>query len=353
MKQARSTFFGMLILLMLASPLFTKAENQETNLPTEPVLIPILIYHRVLPKASNHYDYTPELLEEHLRFFKENGYTPITALDLLEMLEQPEQLPQRPVVLTFDDGHKSHYTEVFPLLKKYGYQATFFVYTNVIAEKSEKQLTWDDLRVMRQSGMDIESHTKSHPHLTQILKDESQQAYLKRLSLELQDSKLILEKHLQQKVDLLAYPYGWYNKTIETLAVQAGYRGIFTVNWGANLPTDNPLRIKRRVMENTMSREDLKTLLAASRRPIQIIYPEDAATFAEAPEIKFKITDSSTDTVEIKVRSVIDKISQNKEGFFTWPGLKELSPGYHMIVIKGFDKENQPFIHSWGFDYQK
>ena len=352
MKQVRSIILGMFIFLILASPVFTKAENRETNFTAEPTLIPVLIYHRVIPKTSSLYDYTPELLEEHFRYLKKNGYTPITALDLLEMMEQPEQLPSKPVVLTFDDGHKSHYTEVFPLLKKYGYQATFFVYTNAIVEKSEKLLTWDELREMWQGGMDIESHTKSHPYLTQIFKDESQEAYLKRLTLELRDSKHILEEHLQQKVDLLAYPFGWYNKTVEVLAVQAEYRGIFTVNWGTNLPTEDPLRIKRRVMENTMSLEDLKTLLVAGRPSIQVIYPEDGATFYGAPEIKFKITDSRIDTVEIKVRSVIEKIFKNKDGFFIWAGLKDLNSGYYMIVIKGFDKENQPFTYSWGFEYQ-
>ncbi len=352
MKQVRSIFFMILTLLIIASPLFTKAQGRVTELQAGSTLIPVLIYHRILPKALSIYDYTPELLEGHLRFFQENGYTPITALRMIEMMGQPEQLPEKPVILTFDDGHKSHYTEALPLLKKYGYQATFFVYTDVISEKSDKQLTWDELRVMRQNGMDIQSHTKSHPHLTQALKNESKEAYLKRLINEIQGSKLILEKHLQQKVDLLAYPYGWFNQAIETLAVQAGYQGIFTVNWGANLPTENPLRIKRRVMENSISKAELERLLSARPLPIEIIHPEDAATFSKVPEIKFKITDSKTATVEIKVRSSIGKISQNEEGFFTWQGLKELRPGYHMIVIKGFNKEDQPFIHSWGFDYQ-
>lgn len=352
MKYIRSNFLWMLIILILAFPLFTEAQNGAETNPLESVLIPVLIYHRVLPKVSSIYDFTPEQLEEHLQFLKDKGYTPITALQMIEMLEQPKQFPQKPVVLTFDDGHKSHYAKVFPLLKKYSYQATFFVYTDVIAEKSLKQLTWDELRTMRLDGMDIQSHTKSHPHLTQKLKNESKQAYLERINGEFQDSKLILERHLQHKVDLLAYPYGWFNKDIETMAVQSGYRGIFTVNWGANLPTEKPIRIKRRVMENSMSMGDLQTLLTACPLPMEIVHPEDADTFAQAPEIKFKITDSRIDTVEIKVRSFIDRITQDEDGFFAWSGLKELRPGYHMIVIKCFDKENQTFINSWGFDYQ-
>ncbi len=353
MQQLRTPLFGMLIFTLLASPLFLRAQNFETEHRMGLVPIPILIYHRVITKVSSIYDYTPEQIEEHLRYFKENGYTPLTAIQLVEMMENSEELPEKPIVLTFDDGHKSHYTKVFPLLKKYGYKATFFVYTDVIAEKSEKQLTWDELRIMGREGMDIQSHTKSHPHLTQAKTNENPQIYLKRLTSEIYDSKQIIEKKLQSKVNLLAYPYGWYNKDIETIAVQARYRGIFTVNWGVNLPTQNPLRIRRRVMENTMGIADLNYLLTAYQPSIEILQPEEASRVIQAPVIKFKIADSRIETVEIKIRSVVDKITQAQDGIFTWSGLKELKPGYHMIVIKGFDKENQPFVSSWGFDYHK
>lgn len=353
MKKVCVIFLGMLIISVLASFLLSKAQGLEMEAQAEPVLIPALTYHRIIPKASSIYDYTPAQLEGHLQYFKEHGYTPITALEMVEMLANPERLPEKPVVLTFDDGHKSHYTTVFPLLKKYGYRATFFVYTDMIAEKSEKRLTWDELRTMVREGMDIQSHTKSHPYLTQTKQNESQAAYLERLQNEIHGSKVILEEKLERKVELLAYPYGWFNQTIETLAVQAGYRGVFTVNWGVNSVTENPLRIKRRVMENTMSHEDLNQILTAKPLPIEIIQPENAARIGQAPVIKFRTTDPRIDRVEVKVRSVTGQIIKDQDGFFTWSGLRSSSPGYHMIIIKGFDQENRPLINSWGFDYQR
>ena len=353
MKKVLTTFVGMLIFLVLASFLFTKAQDMEIGTESEIILIPALIYHRVISKASSIYDFTPEQLEGHLQYLKEHNYSPITALQMVEMLTNTEQLPEKPVVLTFDDGHKSHYQSVFPLLKKYGYRATFFVYTDVIAEKSEKQLTWDELREMSREGMDLQSHTKSHPYLTQVKKNEDQAMYLKRLEREIYGSKGILEEKLGRKVDLLAYPYGWFNRNIEAMAVQAGYCGLFTVNWGTNLPMENPLRIRRRVMENTMDRQELNEILTAMLLPIEIIEPEDAAKLGQAPVIKFKTTDPQIEKVEIKVRSVTDRITRDKDGFFSWSGLEELRPGYHMIQVRGFNQENQPLINSWGFDYQK
>lgn len=355
MKKNRIILLGMLISSILASCLFIKAENLKNEPEVKPVLIPVLTYHRVLPKGASTYDYTPEQLEEHLQHFKDNGYTPITALEMVDQLSTPGQLPEKPVVLTFDDGHKSHYTRVFPLLKKYGYRATFFVYTDVIGEKSEKQLTWEELRVMLQEGMDIQSHTKSHPRLTQVKKNQSQQAYLKWLTSEIYDSKQILEKKLNCKVDLLAYPYGWFNQDIERMAVQAGYKGVFTVNWGVNSLAENPLRIKRRVMENTMDPKELHRLLTVKPLPMEIIQPEDGSSLGQAPTIKFKITDSRIERVELKVRSVTEQVTLTKdqEGFYSWTGLKNLAPGYYMVIVKGFDEEGQVLMNSWGFYYQK
>lgn len=353
MGPIHSTFLKILIILILVLPVLINPEIiAEPDGPVEPVLIPVLVYHRVIPKVSSIYDYTPEQLEEHLKYLSDHGYTSITALQMVDLMDNPEQFSPKPVVLTFDDGHKSHYANVYPLLKKYGFKGTFFIYTDLIAAKSEKQLTWDELREMRQNGMDIQSHTKSHPFLTRTLKNETKAAYQKRLIREIQGSKQIIEEQLEQKVELLAYPYGWFNQDIENLAVQTGYRGIFTVNWGLNLPGDNCLRLKRRVMENNMTKEDFETILAARPLPVEIICPEDAGIITKAPEIKFKITDSQIEQVEIKVRSRVDKISRNQEDLFVWRGLQKLTPGYHMIIIKGYDQENRPYINSWGFDYR-
>ena len=154
-------------------------------------------------------------------------------------------------------------------------------------------------------------------------------------------------------MDLLAYPYGWFNQDIERMAVKAGYKGIFTVNWGVNSLAENPLRIKRRVMENTMGRKGLHRLLTVKPLSIEIIQPDDAGIVGQAPTIKFKITDSRIERVEIKVRSIARVITKDQAGFYSWTGLKNLTPGYYMVIVKGFDEEGQVLMNSWGFYYQK
>jgi peptidoglycan/xylan/chitin deacetylase (PgdA/CDA1 family) len=220
--------------------------------------IPILCYHRILLRPASSYDLTPKKLEEQLLYLKEQGYQTITASQLLAAQKRRPRPLSRPVVLTFDDGHKSHYQFVLPLLKKYGFTATFFIYPAVIAETSAEQLTWNELREMAAAGMDIESHSMTHTYLSKQRPNEEYSAYLERLDQELAGSKEVLQNRLGRPVELLAYPYGWFNKSVEIAAVKAGYKGLFTVNWGNNFPDENPLRFKRRVLGNTINQAEFE-----------------------------------------------------------------------------------------------
>ena len=164
-----------LIALILLNPIsnpfnpVVHSAIQSTNQP-----VPIVCYHRVIPKTPSIYDLTPEMLEEQFKFMKEHGYHPLTALQYINLQKTPELFPDKPVVLTFDDGNKSHYQNVFPLLKKYGYKATFFIYPSAVLNNSTKYITWSELAEMSQAGMDIESHTRDHPYLTSTTVDISQ-----------------------------------------------------------------------------------------------------------------------------------------------------------------------------------
>jgi poly-beta-1,6-N-acetyl-D-glucosamine N-deacetylase len=156
MKSYRFSFWMILLITAIIIPTLHAVADSENK------LIPILCYHRVNPKIKNIFDLTPEMLEEQLQFFKENDYHPITALQYFKSQGHPEYLPDKPVVLTFDDGNKDHYQYVFPLLQQYGFQATFFIYPAMVFEKSDYFITWDELSEMVKAGMDIESHTFSH-----------------------------------------------------------------------------------------------------------------------------------------------------------------------------------------------
>jgi peptidoglycan/xylan/chitin deacetylase (PgdA/CDA1 family) len=348
------TLIILVIMLALPSFIIAKAPASPHALVPEPIMIPVLTYHRIIPRTASIYDFTPEMLEKHFKLFKTLGYHPISAVQFLAYLRQPELMPKKPIVLTFDDGNKSHYTRVFPLLKKYGFQATFFVYPRAIKEKSNLCLTWTELKEMNEAGFDIESHSMSHPFLTRShISNGDNTAYLKWLNNELLCSKALLEYKLAKKITLLAYPYGWFDTIVESAAVQAGYQGLFTVNWGQNSLTENPLRIKRRVMDNTMRLSDIQRYISARPLALEIITPLDAGIVTSLPVIQFRLKNPTLHSITISVRSYKTALNNpDKQGVYTFDKITKLKPGFCMVIIRGYDDRNNYYMGSWGFNYQ-
>lgn len=185
---------------------------------------PILIYHTVRPyKATDtrfikEYVCTPENFEIELSYLRSKGFNPITFADLESYFSKNTTLPSNPLIISFDDGWQSQYQYALPILEKYSMRATFFVYTNVIGTKY--YMTWEEIAALRDAGMEIGSHSLSHPVLTHINNPEK----------EIFGSKKVLEDHLKIAITTFAYPFGQYNAKIVRLVKAAGYlsaRGTF------------------------------------------------------------------------------------------------------------------------------
>ena len=146
------------------------------------------------------------------------------------------------VQITFDDGYENNYSQAFPLLKKYGLRATFFITTDFIdrtigpeafgyAEPKIGPMCWDEIREMRLEGMRIGSHTRTHVNLARSDSD--------RLKAELLDSKRRIEEMAGYRVSDLAYPYGnkgSYNTAVKDAVKEAGYEHAYTNIMGSNEP---------------------------------------------------------------------------------------------------------------------
>jgi peptidoglycan/xylan/chitin deacetylase (PgdA/CDA1 family) len=189
--------------------------------PREDVRVPILVYHSVRPHKGKEsayqelYDVAPELLRRQLAYLKENGYAAISFGTLADYFDNGAPLPEKPVILSFDDGWKNQYEYAFPLLKEFETTATFFIFTNAVNRGNH--LTWGELREMRDAGISIEAHTKTHPYLIKITDPEE----LKR---EIAGSKKILEEELGAEVTSMAYPFGQYDDASIEEARAAGFR---------------------------------------------------------------------------------------------------------------------------------
>lgn len=188
---------------------------------TEKLKLPILVYHIVRPsfptdsQAVKNLAHTPELFDEELKHLGEAGYHVVSFVDLENYYRDGTLLPQKPIIISFDDGWSDQFTYAFPVLKKYNYSATFFVFTNPIGTRGF--ITWDQLREMQKAGMRIESHSRSHPYLTRITDPA-------KLWNEINGSKERLEKELGVPVTEFAYPFGQYTPDIVAMVKKAGYQ---------------------------------------------------------------------------------------------------------------------------------
>ena len=133
------------------------------------------------------------------------------------------ELPENPVLITFDDGYEDNYKNAYPILKKYDFKATIFVISSFLGVYPN-YITWDQAREMDADNISIQSHTVDHKSMTDLSDDE--------LRSELVDSKKKIEKELGHQIDYMAYPTGTYNLHIAKLVQEAGYKAAFTIKYG-------------------------------------------------------------------------------------------------------------------------
>lgn len=206
--------------------------------------IPILTYHRFAERCTSPLCMPREVFDRQMRYLKENGYHVVSPADLLAFLEYRQPLPRKSVVITMDDGYRSVYKIGYPVLKKYGFTATLFIYTRFVGV-SHLAITWEQLRHLKSEGFTIGSHTIDHSDLTRPQEGEDETAFIQRIYRELQDSKKILDQKLQQDTIALAYPFGYYDYRVGNIAREAGYKIAMSVNRGGNPFFANPMFLKR------------------------------------------------------------------------------------------------------------
>ena len=171
--------------------------------------IPVLSYHSINDKVSGSADMyvSPETFEKQIKEIKTRGYTPITFNDIRNV-----ETIDKPIIITFDDGYEDNYSNAYPILKKYGVRATIFLVANYIGKPN--YLSISQITKM-QDIIDFQSHTLSHHRLTEM--------DFKKMEYELSQSKQRLEALLGKDINVIAYPYGDYDKKtmIKVLSIRS------------------------------------------------------------------------------------------------------------------------------------
>lgn len=196
--------------------------------------VPIISYHKFSEtRVKDKMTVTVAAFEEQMRLLKDRGYNVITLDQLADFLEFRAQIPKKSVVITIDDGWRSFYDLGYPILKKYGYPATLFIYTELITG-SRKTLSWDQVREVAANGIDIQNHTKTHRDLSKPAERESFREYFDAVQAELTVAAKTIKDKTGREPKYLAYPFGSTNHLMIALLRKHGYRGAFTVQRGGN-----------------------------------------------------------------------------------------------------------------------
>ena len=235
----------LVLVLIIVTVLAVFSKNSKTK--NANVKIPILLYHDFVTTVPDsdpdnfNYINTPQSYEENIKVLIEDGYKFISFQELHDANNGKIELPEKPILVTFDDGYYSNYEYIFSILKKYNVKASIFVVTDKIGKEidGKKYLSWEQCKEMQDSGLvEIFSHSKKHVFYDKLpvrmIRDDVIESY-----------KIIEENLGRKNLKVFAYPYGAYTKeTVWTLKLNGIDMQVYDI--GMNYSNDfNNNYIKR------------------------------------------------------------------------------------------------------------
>jgi len=215
-------------------------------------------YHRFVNNVKRpDTEITPAAFEAQMQELKNKGIAVIPMQDFLAWRRGEKAIPAKSAIITFDDGWKSQHEVAWPIMKKFNYPFTLFIYTEGIKPghfSGGESMSWEQLAEMRDAGVDIQGHTATHSDLRKpydkvAKKKLNPQEYEEWLQKEIVGSKQMIEQKLGVKVNCFAVPYGFHNDHIREIVLKAGYEALFTV-YGQPITMHTPLNsVGRYLME--------------------------------------------------------------------------------------------------------
>ncbi len=240
MKKAIS--FLVLFLVLTSQPICAAVErSDETQSAIEKNLshfpeggIPVLMYHSIGTKYDRSICVSEKLFQEQMEWLYNHNFHTVNLDEFYSALSGKSAFPDNPILVTFDDGFSDNYQVAWPILKQYGFNATFFIVTSQI---NPYNIDWDQLRELVRQGNSIGSHSVNHFDLTTLNTKQQEK--------ELRESKEMLEENLGTSIKAFCFPYGGYNKTTLALLPESGYLLSFTATSGKVRFGDNEYLLKR------------------------------------------------------------------------------------------------------------
>jgi peptidoglycan/xylan/chitin deacetylase (PgdA/CDA1 family) len=222
-----------------------------------PPRVPVLMYHEIADfKNSSRLAVPPDAFAEQLACLHDAGFTTLTAGALSGILAgDAGKLPERPVVLTFDDGFGDFHERVMPLLDQYGFTGTLFMTTGWVglADETRRMLEWDEIAEAARVGIEIGGHSINHPQLDQVPDNVLRE--------ELYASKSLLEDKIGMPVPGLAYPFGYSNGKVRQTAREVGYAYAYAVGNAMTTNEADPFALPRLTVRRATTMDAFRRMI--------------------------------------------------------------------------------------------
>lgn len=253
------------LLAFLAFPLTASAADSFR--------VPILLYHRFGATVADSMTITTSVFESQMKYLHDNGYKVIPLRQLVDYYRGKAPAPgAKSVVIVEDDAHKSVYSDMMPIIKKYRYPVTIFAYPSAISN-AKYAMTWEQMRELTKNGLfEVQSHTYWHPNFKKEARKLSQPALESLIMTQLKKSKARLETELGVKVDMLAWPFGIFDDHLIAKASQAGYFATFTIERRHATSSDSIMKLPRYLLVNADSGKAFVQLLEGNAVKRNISY---------------------------------------------------------------------------------
>lgn len=252
----------------------------------------VLCYHAMEPGAEGTCDVATEDFAEQLQAIADEGYESVLPGEIAGYLRGDNDLPEKSVCFTFDDGPESILMRSKPMLDEHGFTGAAFLITDSVG--AEGKLSWQQVRELQQAGWEIGSHSVSHALPTKLTAEECRD--------EFEDSKAAIDAEIEGECTALAYPYGLYDSTVMTLAADAGYEIAFTIDRGPADWTDDAMRVPRQMVVNGNSLGTFRRWLAQEKLHLEDIDPAIGERVRSTePEMTATVADEGVPPGELEI----------------------------------------------------
>ncbi|MES0488744.1 MAG: polysaccharide deacetylase family protein [Leptospirales bacterium] len=309
------TIIFVFVFAFIGVSIYTQDTNLENTIGTiTDKGVPVLAYHQIVSdkwaaQRNNPYVLGVGNFKKQIQWLKEEGYTTITLKTLNEFIAGEKAVyPEKPVVITFDDGTKGFTRYANDILKNAGFKAALFIFPNAMG-KDKNYLNWAELEKIKKEGHEIEAHGYTHPLLTRMS--------LKQQLEEFKKAKSAIKNKLGVDAKWMAYPFGVYNEHTVKALEDTGYTGAFTVYEGDNRQGQNSFFLNRYLVLHGQTMQTFSKKIRQKSLLAKVVSLPPGSRIHKGSEIKIKIP-SGLIKENLRVEMGRSFIRKNKKRIFSY-----------------------------------